>query len=179
MAFATAQDLPRETCATPADDPLCPTKNAFLDYRLGAMGPRLPVAAGHKGGPRRGKSRTGGRRWCSFLVWFLLAATVLMVDVVQAVFTPDGKAALKAALLATCTYSGPPYYQLTGCTGGCLGENSTGYCPEFAASDDATGNPNGVMGDWDVSKVTDMQGSTSTYVSTTVCSLNGVTDFFF
>ena len=46
------------------------------------------------------------------------------------------------------------------CTGGCLGETMDGSCPTFAAS---TG---GVMGDWDVSKVTTMEDSTSTSVST-------------
>ena len=141
MAFASAQDLPRETCATPVDDPLCPTKNASLDHRLEAVGPRLPVAAGHKGGPRRGKTRTGGRRSCTFLVWFLLAATVLMVDVVQAVFTPADSSALKNAVTS------------------CLSETGDGSCPTFADS-------NGVMGDWDVSKVTNMGSSTSTSVST-------------
>ena len=44
----------------------------------------------------------------------------------------------------------------------CLGETGDGSCPTFAASNDATGNPYGVMGDWDVSKVTSMFQSTST-----------------
>ena len=139
MAFAPAQELPRETCATPSDDPLCPTKNGFLDHRLEAVGPRLPVAAGHKGGPRRGKTRTGGRRSCTFLVWFLLAATVLMVGVVQAVFTPGDGTALKAAVNSCVGFSGDG----SACA-------SSSY---------------GAIGEWDVSKVTDMNSSTSSSVS--------------
>ena len=39
----------------------------------------------------------------------------------------------------------------------CLAETPDGSCPIFAASNDATtGNPYGVMGDWDVSAVTNM-----------------------
>ena len=138
MAFASAQDLPRETCATPVDDPLCPTKNASLDHRLEAVGPRLPVAVGHKGGPRRGKTRTGGRRSCTFLVWFLLAATVLMVDVVQAVFTPADRSALKAAVNS------------------CVGNSGDGSA--------CASSSYGAIGEWDVSKVTSMTQSTSTSV---------------
>jgi len=145
MSFAAAQDLPRETCAAPADNPLCPTtKNAFLDHRLEAVGPRLPVAAGHKGHLRRGKTRTDGWRSCTFMVWLLLAVTLLMVDVVQAVFTPEDGT----------WWDGP----LKMARDSCLEENTTGYCPTFAAS-------NGVMGDWDVSKVTSMYQSTFTSVS--------------
>ena len=142
MAFASAQDLPRETCATPVDDPLCPTKNASLDHRLEAVGSRLPVAVGHKGGPRRGKTRTGGRRSCTFLVWFLLAATVLMVDVVQAVFTPADRTALKTAVDS------------------CVGNSGDGSA--------CASSSYGAIGEWDVSKVTHMHYSTSTSVSTTV-----------
>ena len=32
--------------------------SSFLDHRLEAVGSHLPVAAGHKGHPRRGKTRT-------------------------------------------------------------------------------------------------------------------------
>ena len=39
----------------------------------------------------------------------------------------------------------------------CLGETADGSCPSFAASNDATGNPYGVMGDWDVSRVTSLE----------------------
>jgi hypothetical protein len=42
----------------------------------------------------------------------------------------------------------------------CLSETGDGSCPTFAASNDATGNPYGVMGDWDVSKVTSLLQST-------------------
>ena len=72
---------------------------------------------------------------------------------VQAAFAPADSAALKAAV-GTCTYSGA-------CTGGCLGETTNGSCPIFAASNDATGNPYGVMGDWNVSRVTSLSMSTS------------------
>ena len=61
---------------------------------------------------------------------------------VQAVFAPVDGDALKAAV------------------GVCLGETSNGSCPIFAASNDATGNPYGVMGDWDVSQVTNFDSST-------------------
>ena len=75
-----------------------------------------------------------------------------MVDVVGAVFAPADRAALKAAV-GTCSFSG-------GCTGGCLGETTDGSCPTFAASDvSSTGNPYGVIGDWDVSAVTTMESS--------------------
>ena len=132
--MASAQDLPRETCATPAGGPLCPTKNASLDHRLGSC---LPVA-GHKGGPRRGKTQTGGRRSCTFLVWFLLAVTLLMVDVVQAVFTPADRNALKAAVNS------------------CVGNSGDGSA--------CASSSYGAIGEWDVSKVTSMYQSTSTSV---------------
>ena len=75
-----------------------------------------------------------------------------VVDVVGAVFAPADRDALKAAV-GTCTTSG-------GCTGGCLGETADGSCTTFATSNvPGTGNPYGVIGDWDVSAVTDMLGS--------------------
>jgi len=80
---------------------------------------------------------------------------------VHAVFTPADSAALKAAV-GSCTSRG-------GCTGGCLGENGNGTCPIFAASDATPGNPYGVMGDWDVSKVTSLKESTSTPPSCFCC----------
>ena len=69
-------------------------------------------------------------------------------------FIPVDSAALNAAV-GTCNWRGV-------CSGGCLGETPDGSCPTFAASNDATGNPYGVMGDWDVSKVTSLSQSTST-----------------
>ena len=100
---------------------------------------------------RRGQTRTGGRHSCTLMVWFLFVATLLMVDVVGAVFAPVDKAALKAAV-GTC-YS-------SGCTGGCLGETADGSCPIFAASNvPSNGVPYGVISDWDVSAVTDMSRS--------------------
>jgi len=93
---------------------------------------------------RRGKTRTGGRRSCTLRVWFLLAATVLAVDVVGAVFAPANRSALKAAVDT------------------CLSETADGSCPIFAASNATLGNPYGVIGDWDVSAVTSMQESRCT-----------------
>ena len=90
---------------------------------------------------RRGKTRTGGRRSCTFMVWVSFAATLLMVDVVGAVFAPADRAALKAAVTT------------------CLSETADGSCPTFAASDATPGNSYGVIGDWDVSAVTSMSGS--------------------
>jgi len=106
---------------------------------------------------RWGKTRTGGRRrsW-SLMVWFLFAAMLLTVDVVGAVFAPADRAALKAAV-GTC--SSTSVFQDFDCTGGCLGETADGSCPNFAASHDASGNPYGVIGAWDVSAVTNMENS--------------------
>jgi hypothetical protein len=101
---------------------------------------------------RHGKTRTGGRRSCTLMAWFFFAATLLTVDMVRAVFAPADRAALKAAV-GTCSS------HLFVCTGGCLGETTDGSCPIFAASNDATGNPYGVIGDWDVSLVTSMYKS--------------------
>ena len=103
---------------------------------------------------RRGKTRTGGRRSCTFMAWVCFAATLMMADVVRAVFAPADRTALKAAV-GTCTSSG--------CTGGCLGETADGSCPILAASNvPGTGNPYGVIGDWDVSAVTNMYQSKCT-----------------
>ena len=91
----------------------------------------------------------------SFMSVFVALLLICTIDSgVHAVFTPADSAALKAAV-GSCTFSG-------GCTGGCLGENGNGTCPTFAASNDATGNPYGVMGDWDMSKVTSLENSTFT-----------------
>jgi hypothetical protein len=51
----------------------------------------------------------------------------------------------------------------------CLSETPDGSCPTFAASNDATGNPYGVIGDWDVSQVTSLERSTSTPPSCFCC----------
>ena len=74
-----------------------------------------------------------------------------------AVFTPVGRAALRAAVGA-CYISSNHDLGVT-CTGGCLGETADGSCPIFAGSNDATGNPYGVIGAWDVSAVTSMSYS--------------------
>ena len=70
----------------------------------------------------------------------------------QAAFRPVDEDALKAAV-GNCHRSGWPNW-VYHCTGGCLGETGDGSCPTFAASLDATGNPYGVIGDWDTSLVT-------------------------
>ncbi len=76
----------------------------------------------------------------------MLIFVLFILNIYQssAVFPPLDSAALNAAV------------------GGCLGETPDGSCPTFAASNDATGNPYGVMGDWDVSKVTSLFASMST-----------------
>ena len=89
---------------------------------------------------------TQGRR-VGRLYGILLMLSYLGCIVVDAQFAPADKAALKAAV-GTCTWRGV-------CTGGCLGETADGSCPDFAAKDG-----NGVIGDWDVSKVTDFSNST-------------------
>ena len=82
-----------------------------------------------------------------------------MLTGTQAVFTPVDRAALKAAV-GTCTQSYTSGAWVFSCTGGCLGENATGYCPTFAAnSTDANGNPYGVISDWDTSQVRNMYES--------------------
>jgi hypothetical protein len=93
---------------------------------------------------RRGQTRTGGRRSCALRVWLFLAATLLMVDVVGGVFAPADRAALRAAVVT------------------CLSETADGSCPSFAATDATPGNPYGVIGDWDVSAVTEMNSSKCT-----------------
>ena len=138
------------TKSVPALQPL-PITGAVQQPVVGSC---LPVA-GHKRNPRLGKARTGGRRSCTFMVLFLLAATLLVVDVVQAVFTPANRVDLKDAV-GTCVDTGASF----SCTGGCLGETPNGSCPIFAASNDATGNPRGAIGDWDVSSVMNMHQST-------------------
>ena len=80
-----------------------------------------------------------------------------MLTGTQAVFTPANTAVLKAAV-GTCTQSYTSGAWVYPCTGGCLGENATGYCPKFAAnSTDANGNPYGLIGSWDTSLVTTMK----------------------
>jgi hypothetical protein len=74
----------------------------------------------------------------------LLVSLFAGVGVVQAAFAPADRAALKAAV------------------GTCLSETADGSCPTFAASNDASGTPYGVIGAWDVSAVTSMQYSKCT-----------------
>ena len=81
----------------------------------------------------------------------LLVSLFAGVGVVQAAFAPAGgnyweigRVALKNAITS------------------CLSETPDGSCPTFAASNDATGNPYGVIGAWDVSAVPSMQTSKCT-----------------
>ena len=92
----------------------------------------------------------------SLLRSLLLSCTMLIGT--QAVFVPADRAALKTAV-GTCTWGENGYV----CTGGCLGETADGSCPILAASNvPGTGNPYGVIGDWDVSAVTTMENSKCT-----------------
>ena len=81
----------------------------------------------------------------------------LIMPETQAVFVAADHKHLKDAV-GTCrpVYSNGEYTYL--CYGGCLGETpDDGSCPTFATSNDDTGNPYGVMGDWDVSHVMSME----------------------
>ena len=91
---------------------------------------------------------------------FFVLALLCRVDVVRAVFTPANVGDLKYAI-GSCTLVTTTSPSTCTCSGGCLGENATGSCPTFAASNDATGNPHGMMGDWDVSNVTSLKESKS------------------
>ena len=90
-------------------------------------------------------TKNGGRfaaaagHWNYYFIGFLLLATPHFAN---ASFTPADKTALKTAVNA------------------CLSETGDGSCPIFAASNDNTGNPYGVIGTWDVSSVTTMEKST-------------------
>ena len=79
----------------------------------------------------------------------------------QAAFAPADRAALKAAV-GSCTGNYNTNAWVISCTGGCLGETPDGSCPILAASNDATGNPYGVIGSWNVSAVTNMGSSKCT-----------------
>ena len=119
------------------------TKNAIVRARTitNALA-GLDKMTSIKKATRRGKTGTGGRRSCSSMVLFFSAAMLLIVDVVCAVFTPPNDAAFATAKSA------------------CLSETTNGSCPVFAASNvPGTGNPYGVIGDWDVSSVTSMYQS--------------------
>ena len=141
-----------------------PTEPAPVAGRGRALAvPNLDAGIVHR---RTGKIRTFyGRRWNSMVV-FLVVATLLMMDVVEAVFTPADGTALKAAV-GTCVTKGSMGSE---CTGGCLGENSAGNCLNYI---------HGAMAVWDVSKVTNMERSTSTSTcSWMVSRLILLIDFF-
>ena len=77
--------------------------------------------------------------WSNKMLIFVLFLNFYSVS---AVFAPADRTALRAAVQS--------------CLSETTVETGDGSCPTFAASNDATGNPYGVMGDWDVSKVTNM-----------------------
>ena len=81
-----------------------------------------------------------------------------MLTGTHAVFQPADRAALQTAV-GTCTSTWNGVSLSYTCTGGCLGENSTGYCPDLAARDATHGNPYGAISGWDTSLVTDMTQS--------------------
>jgi hypothetical protein len=97
------------------------------------------VGRGQRSAARRARACTSS----SVLVLVVLALSCV-IGGVQAAFTPADNAAFNSAKRS------------------CLSETTNGACPIFAASNDATGNPHGVIGDWDVSKVTSLSRSTST-----------------
>ena len=71
--------------------------------------------------------------------------------------------ASKTTVEAFCTPANST--SLQNAVNACLKETPDGSCPNFAASSDSigcgNGGVNGVIGDWDVSSVTDLGGSTS------------------
>ena len=71
--------------------------------------------------------------------------------------------ASKTTVEAFCTPANGTSLQTA--VNGCLKETPDGSCPYFAASSDSpgcgNGGVNGVIGDWDVSSVTDLSNSTS------------------
>jgi hypothetical protein len=108
---------------------------------------------GQRSAARRARACTSS----SVLVLVVLALSCV-IGGVQAVFTPADNAAFTSAKSS------------------CLSETGDGSCPIFAASNvTATGNPYGVMGDWDMSKVTSLSGSTSTPPSFFLLSLASFT----
>ena len=84
----------------------------------------------------------------SFHSWWMCIAMLLHIvskSVVEAVCTPSNNADLKLVV------------------NNCLSESSDGICPTFATASDYdgcnNGGVNGVIGDWDVSQVTDMSAA--------------------
>ena len=75
----------------------------------------------------------------SKILSLILSCTMLIGT--QAVFAPADRGKLRTAINACINEPG---------TGG------DGSCPNFAISNDDTGNPYGAIGDWDVSAVTEM-----------------------
>jgi len=90
------------------------------------------------------------------MIYLPFLAGLVTLTGTQAVFTPANGNALKAAV-GTCTLSWNGVTMESICTSGCLGENATGFCPIFAASNvPGTSNSYGVIGEWNVSVVDDM-----------------------
>jgi hypothetical protein len=110
------------------------------------------VKVGGGGSSKRvgGHGRGVGGGVLSTLAMVALVGLVWGTVSVGAVVAPADRDALKAGV-GSCSYGV--------CTGGCLGETADGSCPTFAASNDATGNPYGVIGDLGVSSVISMYES--------------------
>jgi len=154
------------SCPPEEVDPLCPA-TARPPTTQGKERESEQVVERYK---QRGRGGGGnkdyGRKSGGGFVKQLLVSLFGCVGLVQAAFAPADQAALKAAV-GTCTASDYDYftnkYTVFSCTGGCLGETMDGSCPIFAASNvTGTGNPYGVIGDWDVSSVTSMESSKCT-----------------
>ena len=94
------QDVER-TCST-----LVKRLSSFLDHLFGSCHRWEAVTAGPKGHLSRGKTRTGGRRSCTWMVLFLLAATLLMAAPTTA--APTNGAPTTASVVARKDQVAPP-----------------------------------------------------------------------
>ena len=88
----------------------------------------------------RSRMSTPGTSLVRRFYGILLIITFLVSGGVDAAFAPADHAALRTAVNE------------------CLGEaGGDGSCPDFSASNDETGHPHAVMGEWDISKVTSIK----------------------
>ena len=75
----------------------------------------------------------------------ILLLLIIFVNAIDAVFTPADKQDFNLHYLE------------------CLAESSSGVCPMKSATTDGNGGTKGAIGDWDVTKLTDMQYRTVTF----------------
>ena len=101
------------------------------DRQSDAIAPKRIVSA-------RKSQRSSALSLDSYVVCLTLLLSLLFDHGVGS-FAPANKDALKTAVNA------------------CISETGDGSCPIFAASNDATGNPYDVMGEWDISSVTSLK----------------------